>query len=316
MLPFKQVVLGGTFDLLHAGHHKLLHKAFEIGQFVVIGLTSDSFNKSRHKQTFQNYEIRKRALIKFLQQSGYQSRFHILPIHDLYGQADTNSQLEAIIVTPETRSNAHLINKNRIKMKLKPLFIIEVSHSLDQKRYRVSSTRIRAGEITPDGHDFVSLLEKIADTPLSETVKSHFKSPLGKLLSQPPKRSGKIITVGDITSHTFLKHGIIPNLVIIDLKTKRDHQFDNILDVGFADNDYKKIPNPAGMITSKLIKAVHLTKKSLIVVEGEEDLAVIPSVLLSPLGTYVYYGQPDEGLVEVKVTPEIKQELLEKLNLA
>jgi uncharacterized protein (UPF0218 family) len=44
-------------------------------------------------------------------------------------------------------------------------------------------------------------------------------------------------------------------------------------------------------------------------------LAVIPAVLLSPLGSYVYYGQPDQGLVEILVTPEIKQNLLKKLQL-
>ena len=315
MLPYKFVVLGGTFDLLHAGHHKLLHKAFEVGQKVVIGLTSDYFNQSRHKKTFQTYELRKKALTAFLKQSGYHLRFKILSIHDLYGQADTNPLLEAIIVTPETRTNAHLINKNRIKMKLNPLFIIEIGHSLDQRKNRLSSSRIRDGEITADGYHLLTLLKKIADKTLPEKIRLQFKTPLGKLLTHPPKRNGRIITVGDITSHNFLKQGIIPNLAIIDLKTNRDQHFQNILEVGFADKKYKKISNPAGMITHDLIMAISQAKNSLIVVDGEEDLAVIPTVLLSPLGTYVFYGQPNQGLVEILVTPQIKQNLLEKLQL-
>jgi pantetheine-phosphate adenylyltransferase len=112
MLPYKQVVLGGTFDLLHIGHHKLLKTAFESGQFVTIGLTSDNFNHSRQKKSSQIYEKRKTQLTSFLQQNGWQNRYRILQIHDLYGKADTNPKLEAIIVTPETRTNAHLINKN------------------------------------------------------------------------------------------------------------------------------------------------------------------------------------------------------------
>jgi uncharacterized protein (UPF0218 family) len=78
---------------------------------------------------------------------------------------------------------------------------------------------------------------------------------------------------------------------------------------------FKKVINPAGMITTSLIKALNKPKTSLIVIDGEEDLAVIPAVLLNPLGTYVYYGQPDEGIVEVKITPEIKQTVLDKLGL-
>ncbi len=315
MLPYKQVVLGGTFDLLHIGHHKLLKTAFESGQFVTIGLTSDNFNHSRQKKSSQIYEKRKTQLTSFLQQNGWQNRYRILQIHDLYGKADTNPKLEAIIVTPETRTNAHLINKNRLKNRLNPLYIIEVTPAVDQNRNRLSSTRIREGEITPQGQNLSTLLKKIADNTLPEKIKLQFKLPIGSLIKHPPKRSGKIITVGDITTHTFLKQGLIPNLAIVDLKTKRNQHFADLSEIGLADTQYKKVLNPAGMITTALINAIGKPKKSLLVVEGEEDLAVIPAVLLSPLGSYVYYGQPDQGLVEILVTPEIKQNLLKKLQL-
>jgi cytidyltransferase-like protein len=65
MLPYKQVVLGGTFDLLHIGHHKLLKTAFESGQFVTIGLTSDNFNHSRQKKKLSNLRKKENSTNQF-----------------------------------------------------------------------------------------------------------------------------------------------------------------------------------------------------------------------------------------------------------
>ena len=42
-MKYKKVATGGTFDHIHAGHRRLLEKSFEVGEEVVIGLTSDEF---------------------------------------------------------------------------------------------------------------------------------------------------------------------------------------------------------------------------------------------------------------------------------
>jgi len=40
---YYKVAVGGTFDQFHQGHCKLLEKAFQIGEKVLIGVTSDQF---------------------------------------------------------------------------------------------------------------------------------------------------------------------------------------------------------------------------------------------------------------------------------
>ena len=51
----------------------------------------------------------------------------------------------------------------------------------------------------------------------------------------------------------------------------------------------------------------------MIIVDGEEDLAVLPVVLLAPLDSLVFYGQRNQGLVLVKVTEEKKSEFVKIL---
>ena len=54
-----------------------------------------------------------------------------------------------------------------------------------------------------------------------------------------------------------------------------------------------------------------------ITVDGEEDLLVIPACVFAPENSFVMYGQPNEGLVIIRVTPEIKakvQKILDSMN--
>lgn len=317
---YKQVVLGGTFDLLHKGHRNLLAKAFEVSQLVVIGLTTDSFNQSRHKQTFENQSERQKNLTNYLNHQ-FPDRFQILLIDTIFGQADTNPTLEAIIVTPETKKNALAINQQRQKNGYQILEIIEIAHTLDQHQQVISSTRIRQGEIDQNGNYYSDLLGKIANRPLPDNIKNQFKIPIGNIIKKEvTTNQAKIITVGDITTKYFLTHHITPNLAIIDLKTRRIKQFDSPQNIGFpAQQLFQTISNPPGTISSALIAFMGQWNKNcspdVLVIDGEEDLAVIPAVLMSPFHTRVFYGQPDQGLVEIKVTPEIKNQLINKLNL-
>ena len=58
----KRVITYGTFDVLHYGHIRLLKRAKELGDYLIVALSSDEFNKIKNKQSFYTYEQRKMIL--------------------------------------------------------------------------------------------------------------------------------------------------------------------------------------------------------------------------------------------------------------
>ena len=58
----KTVITYGTFDFLHIGHVNILRRAKELGDWLIVGLSTDAFNQQKHKQSFSNYEERKTIL--------------------------------------------------------------------------------------------------------------------------------------------------------------------------------------------------------------------------------------------------------------
>ena len=58
----KRILTYGTFDLLHYGHIRLLKRAKELGDYLVVALSTDEFNAGKGKKAFHNYESRKMML--------------------------------------------------------------------------------------------------------------------------------------------------------------------------------------------------------------------------------------------------------------
>ena len=58
----KKVITYGTFDLLHYGHINLLRRARALGDYLIVALSSDSFNAIKNKQSFFHYEHRRQML--------------------------------------------------------------------------------------------------------------------------------------------------------------------------------------------------------------------------------------------------------------
>ena len=58
----KRVLTYGTFDLLHYGHIRLLQRAKELGDYLIVALSTDEFNEIKHKKAYHSYETRKKML--------------------------------------------------------------------------------------------------------------------------------------------------------------------------------------------------------------------------------------------------------------
>ena len=58
----KRVLTYGTFDLLHYGHIRLLKRAKELGDYLIVALSTDEFNEIKGKKAYHNYETRKKML--------------------------------------------------------------------------------------------------------------------------------------------------------------------------------------------------------------------------------------------------------------
>jgi uncharacterized protein (UPF0218 family) len=117
-----------------------------------------------------------------------------------------------------------------------------------------------------------------------------------------------LITVGDVVTATALRYKIIPKLSIIDFKTKRDEVLPSLPEKW----DRKlKVKNAPGSISVELWTTIDFALKSkgntLIEVDGEEDLASIPAILMAPDGAIVIYGVPDKGIAVYEIGDNLRQ---------
>ena len=143
-----RVLLGGTFDVLHKGHVRLLSRALKFSD-VVIGLSTDEFAKKEKKRKVISFAKRKGALWKFFGKK--KSRVKIFPLSDKFGIAASDELADAIVVSEETKPVAVEINEIRKKKGMTPLKIISVPLVPAYDGKKISSERILKKEILPDG---------------------------------------------------------------------------------------------------------------------------------------------------------------------
>ena len=150
---FRTVAVGGTFDLFHKGHFELLSKAFEVGDKVIVGLSSNDFVKKTNKgHKIAPYEKRLEELYDFLKKNDISDRAEIMKLNDTYGITLSDKRLDALVVSEETEPVAHKINQKRKNLGLKKLSIVIVNMVLSEDNYPISSTRIWFEEIDREGH--------------------------------------------------------------------------------------------------------------------------------------------------------------------
>jgi uncharacterized protein (UPF0218 family) len=149
--------------------------------------------------------------------------------------------------------------------------------------------------------------------------RSFFKAPFGVLYFSLEEGisslAGKrVYSVGDVVTARLIQHNILPDVAIIDGHSMRTPC--NRSPAVFP--RCIRVKNPAGTITDELVEALELAladPPTLIYVDGEEDLAVIPLVIAADEGGVVLYGQPGEGVVFREVDGTAKQKAKEMLAL-
>ena len=163
---------------------------------------------------------------------------------------------------------------------------------------------------------------------LPENLREDLKIPLGDLINDIDVNNKNIqtkinpksvlITVGDRTTENMLQLGLKPQIQIIDGLEKRNRR---VVPTDDAVNTNLSCRNPPGEITEESIQVIQKAFSSeppvRITVDGEEDLLVLPVCMSAPENSVVLYGQPNEGLVLVHVTPEIQakvQKILDSMN--
>jgi len=152
------------------------------------------------------------------------------------------------------------------------------------------------------------------DRKVPDNKREFFKEPLGVDLDENDlstlNKEQTLITVGDVVSLTVREYGLVPDVTIYDGMTERREMTE------FADlvksRGWKEVvvKNEAGTITAALFEAVKNAlqgRKQIIRVEGEEDLATIPCILLSPKGTNIIYGWPGKGMMIIETNDEVIQ---------
>ena len=148
----RAVAVGGTFDILHVGHEKLLAKAFEVGEQVFVGVTGDSLvPKLKKDHPVRKFAIRQRDLRRFLKARGWLQRARITELIEPFGPATRRKRLDALVVSEETRPNGLRVNVLRRRRGLRPLRLYVVRMVRTTDGVPLSDTRIRRGEVSRQG---------------------------------------------------------------------------------------------------------------------------------------------------------------------
>lgn len=309
-MTYTKVCVAGSFDGIHKGHETVLRKAFEVGQNVLIGLTSDVFVSSFKSSSISSYATRKQALVTWLNDHGYANRTTVIPIDDPFEPAVSAKDIQALIVSEETKDRGMELNTKRKAngLSLLDLVIVPMQKADDDKN--ISSTRVRTGEVDRAG----KLL-------MPDSMRDELAAPLGIVLSSREMllealalhKRDTIITVGDLTTKTILEAGVTPHLMIIDNKVGRK-AFPDLQPIFKKQGFYiTHIASGPGFISAEArdtIKEYFIGTQVPLVIEidGEEDLLALPVIAEGSLGAVVYYGQPGKGVVEVVVTPKKQEE--------
>ncbi len=308
------VGLGGTFDHFHAGHEHFIKFAYEFGRHLHIGITHPKLAQHKtYPELIELYETRRRAVEKFCITNQISAATSQLV--DVYGPTvSKDSKIRGLVVTEDTVSGAEKINQTRQAMGLSKL-PVHVCPLLSDKEGKgiINAERIRAGEINRSGEVYTTVFSK--NITLNQTQRDFFTNPQGEIVKEPQHEEKSIIcVVGDTSLETFIENNWGYDLGIYDKRQQRQVVKSKVI-TSIKPNLI--IDNIAGDISPQLVKslkeALNNNAKHLFV-EGEEDLAAVALALLLPLDSTIYYGQPNQGLVMMKITEKLKNKIYQVLS--
>lgn len=145
---------------------------------------------------------------------------------------------------------------------------------------------------------FRDQLRELLDGTISEEDLDGLKNPL--------------ISVGDMVTLSLYEHGITPKVCVVDYKTRRGEIDENTKRKIKKVGDYSIfLKNPSRTISEELWNSIDYGIKSYsnirIEVDGEEDLAALPSIYLAEEGTNILYGIPGKGMALVNANKKNKK---------
>jgi uncharacterized protein (UPF0218 family) len=148
---------------------------------------------------------------------------------------------------------------------------------------------------------------------LPDRLRAELQSPWGPVVGEdqldsliPALDSEASIAVGDATTANLLRRGFVPRVQVCDSRIMRER-------VQPVAGEYESrigVRNPAGHITDEaygaIITAIRSKHRCLVDVDGEEDLLALVAMAEAPEGWFVLYGQPQRGMVVVRVDTATK----------
>lgn len=139
--------VAGTFDVLHDGHKALLARAFEVGDRVVVGITSDEMAAGGRDEVVP-LEVRAAELRRHLDTLG---EYDLFVIDDMYGPDDVMDGVDILVVSEETMGNGRALNERRVSRGLPPMELSVVPLVMSSLGTKISASAILRGEYGRSG---------------------------------------------------------------------------------------------------------------------------------------------------------------------
>jgi len=164
---------------------------------------------------------------------------------------------------------------------------------------------------------------KLLGLTIPQKVRFDFSQPRGKLvygeLSQyiDSYNWKKVACVGDVVTYYCFKANRKPDIIIIDGKTLRNKEVFSLNSELINQYTFINVKNPAGILIydnlDNLCKILNDSKKTIIYVNGEEDILALPILSCAPDNSLIIYGIPNKGAALVHMSKFIRRELQNKI---